>query len=941
MKKLLYISLLFAIHSVKIESMQKEKEDNEKKETHLPFEQLHFQRYGLFTQISGYAICSDSNCGHYSITRLINGEVEPLSEPKVRLNYTNDQPNPFYNQGLDYLAFINSSPLVAQKNGNAIYYVQRFKDHEGPMQLLSTTCFDAAGNPGHIIGLTSCRTGLDKDALYYYIFTAVQPEDNLWGAEHSGISLIKLEEKTIEIEVPKNTNNKQKTGEMEKQKRIRFSFNNLDAMNGTSGTKAFPITNVIDINGGLDTVCNDDVDLYWDSNFERLFVPVGTVKTRCCATSQQGAHGLLVGSIVDNNLILYPLVEDNVISALYNNIVSAKGASKELGIHKVRTMHASTGIPYLIVVGGEGSEYETKRMVHALPMVNKSKAHKTLKQLKEDREHGGIADRTIVPEPSFYSGRFSRFKGRNITQCATTPKTFYQAEEKAVAVGAGGLLPDPIVQLIPTEECVFVVTGDDQQKTGLYYSQALFDEQGCIIAWTPWQLMYGINTHTIGATLEADSGRFLFLQKHPTSISIDMQQWYTAITLQEKESSIPCLYSMLNQAFAETPGSISCLHTIARSTPGMANKSDMLVAAGIGTVGIVQTSYLDDNNKLTLLNSHVDPDNVRDELFDSNSPFHLYEDPALKTIGPITAAHVIHDNHNNSWLIVGGINGFALLANADGSGWKTNEGVGLNCCNLAGMQFIVSHSIKHIKKIINNGTNCLILTNNALKRLSLSPQALIDNDLVHSTIVDHSQFNNAQFTDCLVSGPLAFIATSQGLFRNSNYSDIRTETVTWQHVKLPTTNTYITKLQCITGEHDQSVFYRGGQLYVLCGSINEHNSELFRLCIHDISAQPITDDTVCIIPDYAFYNVLTYFLSFGGYRSSFATDGFIYLTTRGGTIPFVHTMPSIIGGKLAPSSKGYVIPLPQKGANTIRSIVRSSATGEWIIAGDFGVCVYH
>lgn len=160
-----------------------------------------------------------------------------------------------------------------------------------------------------------------------------------------------------------------------------------------------------------------DVDMYWDEPLQRLYVGLSDV-TRAAKTGVSHEHSggvcsVLVGDLdVDNKLQLHPVIK-NVSSYLFQDKVkdpdgnpdlddqyknyllgfnlshdakypgaAAAVAEKKLVAcaKKIRVMHTSTGLSYLIINGGvaaQGSKEELNAQVFAVPLVNHNdKKHK-------------------------------------------------------------------------------------------------------------------------------------------------------------------------------------------------------------------------------------------------------------------------------------------------------------------------------------------------------------------------------------------------------------------------------------------------------------------------------------------------------------------------------------------------------------------------------------
>ena len=178
---------------------------------------------------------------------------------------------------------------------------------------------------------------------------------------------------------------------------------------------------------------------------------------------------------VNNNLTLEPIAPNGVTSAgADNQIIVAEVDATELSltVKKLGIVHASTGPSYLIVAGGSTSDGSNPgNTVYALPLVNDPTSPST---------HGTLANKNAA----LVNGVF--------TTAATAAAEIPTSAEAAAFIGASSLPIDAthsISDMVVLGDTVYVSTNTDPDTTnepGIFYSQALFDEEGKVIAWTPW-----------------------------------------------------------------------------------------------------------------------------------------------------------------------------------------------------------------------------------------------------------------------------------------------------------------------------------------------------------------------------------------------------------------------------------------------------------------------
>ena len=182
------------------------------------------------------------------------------------------------------------------------------------------------------------------------------------------------------------------------------------------------------------------------------------------------------------------------------------------------------------------------------------------------------------------------------------------------------------------------------------------------------------------------------------------------------------------------------------------------------------------------------------------------------------------------------------------------------------------------------------------------------------------------------------------MFRVGNGCDIQKElsqdTVCWKRIAIPSASSCINSLVAVCLSGKETGFAYDGQVYVLSGSVISNESFIHRFFIRDVQKNGVNDNTVCLVPDYGVRDHVSSFIAFGSYRNNYATDGLVHLSTRGGNAPLLHALPAFIGGKFVASPKGQTISFPWTSNSCVRPIVKNSADGSWLVAGDFGICTY-
>ncbi|MGE0206649.1 MAG: hypothetical protein AB7R69_02255 [Candidatus Babeliales bacterium] len=860
--------------------------------------------------------------GAYTLSRFDSRILTPLAQEKVTLNQVEDQQNPFYDEAIIHLKAFYTNPLLVYANKpHDIYYVTNFATDKNPMGVMAAcNIADAQGNTtAGIAALTVYQTVQEKDIenRNSYIIAAVKSAEGSMAQPGAGLALLKFH---------------------------AGKLNCFDAVTGTAdGNKAFPFDidpaaqELVQINGGLDSI-GDVVDFCWDDNFERFYVAL-QIKTKDDAASHQGACALLVGRVWEDKIYLDPIVPGTVFSADKNNIVGAVGQGRYVSLHKLTTMHTSCGLPYLVVVGGNGKPEETASSVYAFPLTNRVDKNFGMRSRFQDAAHGALAKRKSAARALFLPGRFGRFKGRVIDEQATKQEDFYSADQKEVIVGGGALLPNKITHVMAVRDCVIVMVQEDGngQEAGVFSSQALYDEHGFIAAWSPWKRISGSSSHPLDFIIEPHRFVVNIIESENSVLSLKSADWrYTpSMELINKEELL--LHELLQKEFPPEVGGIQGLFdfdTVTRGVSGQ-QKSSCMIATGNNKVVWVQTStegadgivhaYKKFSSLAHATNASLEHD------FPETMQAISFSGGALQELGPITSACFVH-TQNQTYLLVGGVDGLALLTDAYGNGWSTHEGLGKSFSNLPhALSFKKIGDYQFVQKLIFYNGHLYILTDSRLDCVPWTTDVAAGTAWPARTLLSHKELQ-ATFKDVLISHACIMLATGKGLFVGAEDIAENPGALRWHTIALPGSSVAALKLYAVTHSGEQADFINEGQIFVLLGSVSQAEAELYRLSI--------SNGKISLVEDFDFKGDIARFISFGGFRDNFATDGLVFISTRSAGSPMAHVLPTFVAGKLVASSKGYIVPIDAPRIFDIRQIARNSATGSWLVGGDFGVCMH-
>jgi len=332
----------------------------------------------------------------------------------------------------------------------------------------------------------------------------------------------------------------------------------------------------------------------------------------------------------------------------------------------------------------------------------------------------------------------------------------------------------------------------------------------------------------------------------------------------------------------------------------------------------------------------------------------------LDTLGPLNNCEVsrcaLSGTTAKGWFFVAGLQGVAVLSEDDGSGWdtSTNVGLGFGFTGInATMSFKRLGSLTNIRKIACDGTNLYVLTSTSLVRIPLSAanfstagSASLPGAETIATVASVTGYSDGVFYDFIASSRLGLIGTSHGLYRVSNGGSIISGSPSWIEVKVTNgTDTFslnqIVHLSLLSAK--RGGYEEGGNLYATAADISSNLATIYRFDVGDTrvtGGSAIDNDTVARITE---YGGEIYFFTFGNFRTLFHTDGtfLFHLNSRHfGNTDFLKY--SVM--RDAPSKLGTVRGSPvnldlTSSAVDINLLVRNSASGAWIVPGDWGIRV--
>ena len=896
----------------------------------------------------------------------------PLTPQTTTFNFNTEVTNPLYDQGIAYMKLFNAEesilagskerPIVVLENDKTtLYMINNFTDSGKNISVLSFQKTDVTNNvlitTQNVPDATGAVTSgiVQIAAGYPYVFAAVGANGGSFGASGSGVAFGIIGQSG--------------------------SFTGpllLDAPTGMIGYSAGNRAAALDITSdqikigsnlaSLGTI----VDMVWHRSIDRCYI---ALQATGGAAGTDGARSIAIGrvnviptvkEVTDSSgkkreetsytyqLVIEPIAPAAAIDGT-NKIIGAVGSSVAVTAHKVREMFTSTALPYLIVQGNVGAPSATKKTVFALPLVSGN---------ENVSLNGTIAAKDAATTDHF--NQLNRFAARTIQDAATTTAQMPLSTDAATQVGGGALLNGDISNLFVLEDTVFaaVQTADAGQVPGVFYSQAMFAQDGKIKGWTTWRRAVGLADRDYSLFLDQVTGQFYTLVANASSQvkTVKRTEW----TQGDPDSIFP-LTQITNAYFSKEQAGVQGLHdfvitsgALGTQTPGLLDIS-LLVATGYKKVMLAQTSRIvagavipiqdGDFGPLTAFNAGE----ITTTFPTSGSRVVGISGGVLDDIGPLVAAEIAQDGTagSNGWLFVGGNNGVAVLSKADGSGWNTVSGLSDGLLGLtAGMSFKKVGDYSQVRKLIYDDQYLYIIMQEEIVRIDLTLETPGLGSVSATTIATTAGIgaigSEGTFLDAIVSEKLMVFGTSAGLFRLSNGLDARTvdaNSASWQRLETPEGVGPVRQLFAITQTgrmQDSARASAGGMFYALSAYRGKQQAQLHRFDVAQVTSGSIGNNTVTRIADLYMSDIPSYFASFGVFKNVFATDGTLFYGTQS-KIPGVDAQVTQLLSRDATIHTGsnfvsnVVIPVAFNGTLLITGMIQNSATGTWLIAGDHGL----
>ncbi|NBQ17279.1 hypothetical protein EBU24_03110 [bacterium] len=745
-------------------------------------------------------------------------------------------------------------------------------------------------------------------------------------------------------------------------------------------------TTALRITTNLASIANA-VDMYWDATMQRLFI---AVQSTGAALADSGARGVLMGYLTNvggvptlNFAAIAPNAAFNDTARIVGGISVAAGSIVS-SMYKVRTMHTSTGLSYLIVNGdtAEGAPTTPQQKVFALPLVDKNSSPTDF-AWTTDAGHGVLAAVGSAPTVNWTYGQFGQtasqfFYSRTYSTPATAAGHLY-ANTNAAAMVGGGVLGQNITDMFVYRDTIFVSINENNVSTtaGIYYSQALFNADGTIKGWTVWQRAFvdeAPDTSTItGMAYSSTKGNFTFIESKIDGNynKIKSTQWadgaLDGLLGGTTASSSVGLVAQLKNEFPEANGGIQGFFSFPRTTVGFNTATDdsgivLGVATGYKKVVIAQLGFGDSATSTTFIspqagdfstNKVTRTDGTLGNLTAGTAFMVSVTGGALDTLGAITSSVIVNDTGAGlgGYLIVGGVGGVAALRRANNqAGWPSTD-LRKNFGQMpTDMRFDIIGNFSNVIKLWASGAFLYVLTPTALTRINTNTLSGAAAGITGTTIATPAGMRLpswATFSDFVASQTLGVLATSEGLYRIANGLNITTLAVnvpeSWTKITLPGGYAPVTRLVPVSATELPDGFANAasGNLYVINGSVAQQTSALYRFAISDATAG-VNAATMQLIQDQVLKDTTGPLAYLGAYKNFFYSDGSLLTTSRSKNntenISF-QSLPLSYMNLMYIKNSITSIDLGVGAASAINNIVRNPAQGGWLASGSFGLVV--
>ena len=806
--------------------------------------------------------------------------------------------NPLVGKAIAYLDLIGLDPaIVTLKNNIPENFMYLFlNDANSPKLKVSPILNDSNGQESSTIKQMLSLSGS--------IVAAVSPNGSFeYGQSGSGLALVKQMVETVERQLATCNNNKcKKSCDFCKKSCELKVFELFEASDANIDNK---LEKNIKLNN-LNKAAPLDISSTAVKINENLFslTPVSTLFYDVLSTGYMGFNATSGSNSNDGlkSLVKIKLAKDDKLSILpiapdavfFDNLtcVGGSGANLNINVKFVNHFVTSTKLTYLVVL----SVVNNQSFFYALPI------------LAVGLEKGSLASLNALPVQSYKNDLFS---GKVFAVPAKTAADFNLVDHPELVVGSLSPLPvslQEVSSVLASGDAVLITVNTGENK-GVFSTQALFDDNGLIAGWTAWARATGGDAGVDFIKIDEENGEVWSIEKNGLDVFRTTWGYGQEDNILGGTDKTNGFIQTTNNFFKE-----SGVQGINEFIGGTISDMALTVTTGLNKIALAKTGTGSGDFLKPVLGDYLSwasfsEDGAWPSTATENSLFVGISGGKLNDLGPIVTS-AIYTNLIESWLVVSGYNGLAIMANNNGHGWLKLESLVFDG------EFKKIKSPEKIIKIMADQDWLYILTNKLFQRVKLDSDSILNQEFKElEVLADVKDFKD--MTDFIVFNNKIYLGTTQGLF----YYDSG-----WQKAVVPGVELPIVSLNVLFGSYID-------QLYVLSGYQGYNESYLNRFFIKKEEIKPIA------LSDKFFKNSLAPFLNFGSFVDYFYTDGFRWLRMQAENERINAVLAQLKNkGSLFSGIKGLTLPFEPKsslvvGATSLKSV------GSLIINGSFGLWV--
>ncbi len=528
------------------------------------------------------------------------------------------------------------------------------------------------------------------------------------------------------------------------------------------------------------------------------------------------ASAIFETSTTSASILFGSVLPDDVVTAGFNTPVSTSEGNS-VAIKNITTTVTSTGLSYLINSYADGVD---RQFIYAMPMVTKATT---------GADNGKIANFDDISQTFQISGSVYRSQGFE-TVIDDAEQIDINSVDTAIIsrmkVG-GGPVPLPlgqyIDQLMALGDAVYITIHDQfgtNATPGLFKSQALFDAQGRIMSWSPWQRVAGSDDQMLLAIQDRTTDATMFVSG-ADSDTIQQTTWNNSTDLTSAVTATASAMTVGN-------GGVQGLLAVSNHTPYLSG-FPLLITTGNGGVVITQTGSKDAYDNIVI--------DTPQNTVTLNSSFGL-------SIGSVVTATFSHnEDTENNWFFMGGDAGLSVLS-GDTTGYTFNgELDALDSLIAADKSCKTLGSFSFVKKVVSHNDYLYVLTPSAVYRIiahenkfKLVPTLDLNPELViAASTVDAF----ASCTDMLVDDGVLLLGTTAGMYSLDISGALPATPIS---IEIPGGLPAVSRMVTISNHANfNQSFYDSSNLYVLTINYALQQARLNRFTITDGVVAPIQD----------------------------------------------------------------------------------------------------